>query len=321
MKLPRRIADILKDKQALIDKYRDRMNNSVIKLQSELLSKTIAELVPKLDVKGGVIQDTENNYRVIAEVDKLYTDFNKQVLSTIFPEIAKGTELIAQANNNVFNLVLSKELPSRFDKIVKGAKKLIDLRLGISNGQPVRGGFLMSILKETGATEFKQLVSQSVTSQMPMKVFIATIKEKLVGGEKKYGSLQRQLQRFTYDIYQQYDAAYNVKLAKEFGMTWFVYQGGLVEDSRDFCREHNAHVYSIDETKEWPEWTPAKAVFISEFDQKDLNKVPSYIDFPGYDPLIDRGGYNCRHQLGFIPDDLAKELRGKNNEEQRITTK
>jgi hypothetical protein len=309
MKLPRRIADILKQKQELINKYRDKLDNTVVRLQSELFNKAVTDLIPKLDVKGGIIQDTENNYRVISEVDKLYSEFNKQVLTTIFPEVAKGTNLIAQANNSAFSIVLSKELPSKFDRIVEGARKLIDLRLGVKGGQPVRGGFLMSILKETGATEFKQLVSQAVTSQVPMKEFITTIKEKLVGGEKKYGSLQRQLQRFTYDIYQQYDAAYNLKLAREFGLTWFVYQGGLVEDSRDFCREHNAHVYSIEETKVWPEWTPSKAVNITEFTQKDLDKVPSYMNFPGYDPLIDRGGYNCRHQLGFIPDDLAKEMR------------
>jgi len=31
--------------------------------------------------------------------------------------------------------------------------------------------------------------------------------------------------------------------------------------------------------------------------------------YPGYDPLVDRGGYNCRHQLSFISDELAFKLR------------
>ena len=309
MRLPRRLSDILKEKQLLIDRSRDKLDNSIIRLQSKLFEQTIADLVPMLDVKDGLIQDTANNYRVISQIDKIYNDFNKVVITEIVPQVTKGIDLIATASNNYFNIAMGGDIPVRFDKILEGTKKLIDLRLGISGGDPVRGGNLLSILKETGATDFKQLVSKAVTSQMRTKDFISVVKEKLVGGEKKYGSLQRQVQRFAYDIYQQYDAAYNVKLAEELGLTWFIYQGGLVEDSRDFCREHNNHVYSIEESEEWKIWTPADAVFITEFDQKDLNKVPSYLDYPGYDPLVDRGGYNCRHSLGFLSEGLAKKMR------------
>jgi hypothetical protein len=309
MRLPRRLSDILKEKQLLIDRSRDKLDNSIIRLQSKLFEQTIADLVPMLDVKDGLIQDTANNYQVISQIDKIYNDFNKIVISETVPQIIKGIDLIATASNNYFNIAMGGDIPVRFDKILEGTKKLIDLRLGISGGNPVRGGNLLSILKETGATDFKQLVSKAVTSQMRTKDFITAVKEKLVGGEKKYGSLQRQVQRFAYDIYQQYDAAYNVKLAEELGLTWFIYQGGLVEDSRDFCREHNNHVYSIEESEYWKTWTPADAVFITEFDQKDLNKVPSYLDYPGYDPLVDRGGYNCRHSLGFLSEGLAKKMR------------
>ena len=314
MNLPRRIDDILNKKQALIDRYRDRLGNSVIRLQSELFEKTITELIPLLDIKDGVIQDTANNYKVISQVDKIYNDFNKSVISQIFPEIAKGTEQIAALNNNVFNLVMSRDLPPNFEAVLTNAKKLMDARLGIdyslSKGpRVVRGSYLYSILKDTGVTEFKQLMLKGVTAQIPIKDFIASIKENIVGGEEKYGSLTRKLRMYTYDLYQQYDSAYNVKLAQEFGLTWFVYQGGLVEDTRDFCREHNNHVYSIAESEGWKTWTPRDAVNITEFKQKDLDKVPSYLDYPGYDPLIDRGGYNCRHQLGFIPDELAQKMR------------
>lgn len=314
MNLPRRIDDILNKKQALIDRYRDRLGNSVIRLQSELFEKTITELIPLLDIKDGVIQDTANNYKVISQVDKIYNDFNKSVISQIFPEIAKGTEQIAALNNNVFNLVMSRDLPPNFEAVLTNAKKLMDARLGIdyslSKGpRVVRGSYLYSILKDTGVTEFKQLMLKGVTAQIPIKDFIASIKENIVGGEEKYGSLTRKLRMYTYDLYQQYDAAYNVKLAQEFGLRWFVYQGGLVEDTRDFCREHNNHIYSIKESEGWKTWTPRDAVNITEFKQKDLDKVPSYLDYPGYDPLIDRGGYNCRHQLGFIPDELAQKMR------------
>jgi hypothetical protein len=42
---------------------------------------------------------------------------------------------------------------------------------------------------------------------------------------------------------------------------------------------------------------------------KMVSEVPSYMNYPGYDPLVDRGGYNCRHQLGYISEELAYKLR------------
>jgi hypothetical protein len=37
--------------------------------------------------------------------------------------------------------------------------------------------------------------------------------------------------------------------------------------------------------------------------------TPGYMNYPGYDPLVDRGGYNCRHIIGWIPDELAFKYR------------
>ena len=57
---------------------------------------------------------------------------------------------------------------------------------------------------------------------------------------------------------QQYDAAYNSKLADEFDMNYFVYQGGLIDDSRDFCAAHNNKVWTREEAGGCGvNWTPS----------------------------------------------------------------
>jgi hypothetical protein len=146
---------------------------------------------------------------------------------------------------------------------------------------------------------------------MSTKEFIGVIKDNINGTDEKKGLLDRQFQRFVYDTYQQYDASYNKKMAEEFGMKYFVYQGGIVKDSRDFCVCHNDKVFSIEESELWKTWTPSDC---SEYPDgwpkaKDLSVHPSYMDYPGYDPLVDRGGYSCRHGLAFVPDELAFKLR------------
>jgi hypothetical protein len=187
---------------------------------------------------------------------------------------------------------------------------LTDLKIGLRAEKMIRGSQLMSVIKSDPA-EFKQLLSKAVTSQMSMKEFIKVIKENINGTDEKKGLLDRQLNRFAYDTYQQYDASYNKKLAEEFDMKYFIYQGGIVTDSRDFCVCHNNKVFSVEEAQEWKSWKPSDCTdYPSGWPKaKDLSLHPGYMDFPGYDPLVDRGGYNCRHILGFISDELAEKYR------------
>jgi hypothetical protein len=149
-----------------------------------------------------------------------------------------------------------------------------------------------------------------VTGQIDTKDFIRGLSD-IIQGVEGPGSLEKQYQRFAYDLYQQYDAAYNKSLAEEFDMKYFVYQGGLIEDSRDFCAAHNNKVWSVEESETWYEWTPAEGEYPEgyEIKQKDIYEVPSYLGYPGYQPLIDRGGYNCRHSIGYITDGLAFDMR------------
>ena len=144
-----------------------------------------------------------------------------------------------------------------------------------------------------------------------MKDYVKALREMVTGSPDKTGSMERQFQRFAYDIYQQYDAAINLMLGNEMGFKYFIYQGGLIEDSRDFCAAHNNKVWSVLESEIWGEWTPSQGEYPVGYEvkAKDIYSVPSYLGYAGYDPLIDRGGYNCRHAMGWISDDIALKMR------------
>ncbi len=320
MKLPKRLSDVLKRKAVYLDKLRSKLEKNTIKLQSTLFESLVTELTSKLDVKDGLLQDTPNNYRVISQLDRVYKDFNKTVSNTLVPDITKGIEGIVNVNKTFFSLSLTGTLADKFEKAIEATKKLTDLRLGLEGGQMVRGGFLMSMLQEGSQLDMKQYISKALTSQMSFKDFIEGIREKITGSKEKTGTLERQFQRFTYDVYQQYDRAYSTKLAEELNMEYFIYQGGLVEDSRDFCVAHNDKVFSVKETKDWDKWTPNKGLSNGEFPEgyeiksKHPEDVPSYLGYPGYDPMTDFGGYNCGHFPGFINTELAKEMRGEKKE-------
>ena len=311
MRLPRRLNEILKKKEAFLDELRSKFEGIALKLQTNLFEDIISEIIPKLELKDDKILDNANNYRLISELNKVYEAFNIKAIGIILPQINKGIEGITALNTTYFALAIPNAI-ERFDKIIEGAKAITDLKIGLRAGKMIRGGYLMSTLKTDAAlTELKQLLLKLVTSQVDMKEFINAIKENVNGTDLKSGVYDRQLKRYAYDTYQQYDAAYNKKLAEEFGMKYFIYQGGIITDSRDFCVCHTDKVFSIEESELWKTWIPSDCTDypVGWPKAKDMNEHPGYMDYPGYDPLIDRGGYNCRHILGFISEELAREMR------------
>lgn len=318
MKLPKRIADLLQRKQEFIDFQRTKLENSVVRMQSQLFADIIAELIPELDVVDGVIQETAKNYRLLSVLDRTYRDFQSGANQKVLEQMFTGTTKIGSLNNAYYASILT-DLPKRFDKVLASTEKLMNLRLGLDGGKLVRGGYLESFFNSnTIGTDLKQMTSKAITSGTGLKEFTKMLKNKITGSAEYTGGLERQYARYAFDIYQQYDRSYNSELANEFGLKYFVYKGTLINDSRDFCVAHLNKVYTTEEAQEWTTWTPSKGEYPDGYTvkAKDIYSVPSYLGYPGYDPLIDCGGYNCRHYLGFIPDDVAFGMRPDLKEEE-----
>lgn len=299
MKLPKRLSELLKRKQAFIDSQRVKLESTIVRLQSQLLSDILTELIPELDVKDGNILETTKNYRLLSVLDKTYKSFQATSTATILNQVIPATARIGVLSGNYYKAVISSDLMVRFESIIARTDKLINLRLGLDGGKLVRGGFLKSLFESnTIGTELKNMTAKAITSGVGMKDFTKQLREVVTGVDKKIGGLERQFQRFTYDVYQQFDRAYNLTIGNEFGFKYFIYQGGLIEDTREFCVLNNGKVFSIEEAKEWGEWV-----------SPTTGEVPSYLNYPGYSPLVDFGGYNCRHFAGWIDDELAKQMR------------
>ena len=275
------------------------------------MDSIVDEVILELDVVDGIIQDTPKNYRLIASLDKVFEAFSVEQAKILLPQLSSSTTAITALNEQYFLMTVSESVMKRFDKVIEGAKDLTDARFGLKDGKFVRGSVIEDLFSQFGGTEVKQIMSKAVSGNLNKKDFLKQLRGFVTGTEEKPGISERKWKQFAYDVYQQYDATYNKKVAEEFGMEYFIYQGGLIDDSRDFCAAHNNKVWTTEEAKEWTTWIPAQGEYPAgwEVKAKDLNTTPGYMAYPGYDPIIDRGGYNCRHQLGFISEELAHKLR------------
>jgi hypothetical protein len=139
---------------------------------------------------------------------------------------------------------------------------------------------------------FLEVKEQSVRLMArPEGISLKELRDQLQSVVVDKGLAQKYYKRWTHDIYSQYERVAANEVRITLGLRFAVYQGGLIRDSRSFCIQRNDKCYSENEIKKW----------------KNLN----WIGKPesGYDAITDLGGYNCRHRLDWISDNLAYRLR------------
>ena len=320
MKVPKKINDLLDLRIAYIEAQEGKLDRKIISYQQELLTKLTTDVISSLDVDArGNIRETRKNYRLLSMLEKTYRDFTKNNRYMLGDDIRKTVTEIALKSNTYFNTVLLDEFTETALKdAVAGANEFVNLQLGLGEKGMTAGGFLDNLIRnEELLLQLKQFTSQAITGRMPKKDYIKEMNRLVIGDKSVQGGHERIFNRYARDMYSSYDAAYNKTLADRLGLKWFIYSGGLVRDSRDFCVAHNAKVYSTEEAETWKTWTINKAIKADEFPAgyeiqekpERWGQTPGYMDFPGYSPVHHRGGYNCRHILGYISQRLAERMR------------
>jgi hypothetical protein len=308
--LPNNIREIISRKDAYIFRAEGLISKELVAFQNQVLTELVKTMSGLLDISDGVILNTPKNYRIVSEFERVISELGDMNANKLTGRIITSANKICDFNTDYFKLTVSGDMLKRFDKVVSATNAKMLGRLGYIKDRVVSGGFLDSFARvDDMVTGVNELVIKAVTSQSNMSTLISGLEEYITGGDNM-GAMERKLKGFAHDIYQQYDASYSVNMADEFGLNYFIYMGGVIEDTRDMCREFNNMIFNKDEVDFWKTWTPAKAYRISEFKQKDVYAVPSYINYAGYNPLSDRGGYNCRHSLAWISDEMA--LKQKN---------
>lgn len=263
-----------------MDKDLDKILNNTDK-QFSLFEKLLYNTIVNYFISGLYINEsrvtlTDNNRRIISSLDQ------------------NTSSILGPA----FNAIKTYILNSILEYVGLGIKRMkkYDVRaIEISN--PV----LDKIGKHSATTVntvlnlerlFLEVKEQSIRLMArPDGISLKELREQLQSVVVDKGLAQKYYKRWTHDIYSQYERVAANEVRITLGLKFAIYQGGLIRDSRSFCIQRNDKCYSEDEIKKW----------------KNLN----WIGKPesGYDPVTDLGGYNCRHRLDWISDNLAWRLR------------
>lgn len=281
-----------KDRTKLIDDLISELEVRVTKAQERVYRQMLEQFIDKLDVKDGKIQNTRKNIRLLNSVDAVFNNFQVSEGITILNTVIDGVNSIINFNNSYFSNVGGGEF--QLKKIEPELRAKMNEWLGIDKGSVKKNGYLDKIISDTSIrNSVKDLAVKNIITQNGFFETKKQLSELINGVDKtKQGKLQQYYRNFVYDTYSISDRIVGLEYANSMGYEFAIYEGGLIETSRLFCRERNGKVFHKSE--------------IAEFD-------PPTAKPPNYNPFVDLGGYGCRHHLNWISNKLAKFL-GKNIE-------
>ena len=259
----------------LIQVLIDKTIAELLKIEKALYLAILNHYIDQFDIQDNKIVFTSQNILVVQRITQIQKLQKK--IQGLVTTILKGIDSIIDDNENDF----------RFDvraiEVSKAVRAKIRKHATATVGQNTDLELVYADIKKTS------IALMSKYGGVSLRELRKALEEKIV--DKKI--LNRYWSRWTHDIYQQYQRVGANEVRKELGLTNAIYEGGTIEDTRDWCEKHNGKALSEEEIEDWVnhEW-------------KGKNEI-------GYDPIVDCGGYNCRHRWRWISDELAENLREK----------
>lgn len=288
-----------------IDRLESVPNNLLSKIdkQNEVLFKALLKELNSLDVKDGqIVTSTENLAKVGGIIEKL-----KDVLfQGEYLEAVKtfATEINSQATLN--NQIL--------DKVVGGFE---DNELYTATIRSAQKNALLLLDESAIRAELLQpltdILQNSIVTSASFLDAVETLRQNMTGDK---ALLQKYAGVYVKDVFSISDRQYAELIARQHQIEFYRYDGGKVDDTRQFCLERRNKIFHEKEIREWARGINTR---VGEFLRPAKN--PVYVTPQGEDMYWEGehagtnsatifsyvGGWNCQHLLVAVATEFVPE--------------
>lgn len=275
------------------DALQKSLERKLRRAEASLLRRVLSDVLPKFGANDGVLNRGVRNMSKVNLIERVFDELAADEVSPILKQYAEALLGIAGKDAAFY-------LATGFDEAkVKAIAKDLSLLRQVIGIDPMGGlnesGFLYRLGDSFEVREsLKKYMVDAIATGAKLIDFQKGLKAIIQGTSEVNGALVNYWQSYAYDTYSRVREVSNLHFADELELNNFVYTGGIILSSRTFCVKKNGKVFSRKEALDnWP-------------------KDPDLIDkkhVASYNPLIDRGRYNCRHFLMWISDERAAEMR------------
>jgi len=174
------------------------------------------------------------------------------------------------------------------------ARNATMLRLGydIETERLIPGGWLDDLARNTQVGQIVgNQINRALATRQGLGEFRRNFKQ-VFTDPNGLGIVERHFYTNSFDMFQQYDRAISKQYADELELDYFLYSGTVKDNTRDFCRARVGRVFTREEIESWASLS--------------WSGKPK-----GYNPYTDQGGFNCRHGLDPISEELAESIKNR----------
>lgn len=268
----------------------EALDKRIRDLQSGLLWRILAEIGDWFDYDGKRLKKTPGNIKNVSKLDALFTKFGLEHIDKELQVFAEELLTVAGLSIDYYSVSGQKVKAEQIARSIELLRAVIGID---KDGALISGGYLDALGKSVEVrTELRNYVVQSIVNKRSLSDFQKGFRLLIDGSADIDGVLQRYWRQYAYDTFNQAHEIVSANIAEELELQYFIYQGSIIPNTRNFCRKKAGKVFSKAEAANWK----------NDPDLIDKKTVAVYT-------FLDRGRYNCRHFLNWISNDLAMQLR------------
>lgn len=280
-----------------LSKREDLLISKVDGLSVKLFDKVFEGYLSALEQSEGKLVLNDRNVNMVKGLGEIYGLFRNHDNIPVIRDWVGDLQNITPLNERYFKNIGTKNVRTVSDK----ASIVVDKKLGIElNGQPKPGGFVDKFIHDDGVLKrIKKMTNQALTQGKGFQEFRQDMKRYIQGDPKlaQSGGLQQYYRNYAYDTFTKVDRLNQDLFAKELGLRYFYWSGGVIKTTRPLCEHCNGKIVD--------------SLQFRDLKFEDLKDKYT----PGLDdtwvPMEDLGQYACRHIKDFIPDEVALRNRAK----------
>ena len=157
---------------------------------------------------------------------------------------------------------------------------------------------------ESLSDRVREFTKMAVITRIAYSDFLKALNIEIKHNRQIPENIRSDLEVIVWDVFAEFDRQVGYRSADCLGYRAAIYEGGLVDYSRDFCRERNGKVFTFDEIKLFG----TSQDIYGGYTDKESGEFKGKPQL-SYNPFFHQGGYECRHAYSYIPDRLAVRLR------------
>lgn len=278
------IFSIIRRRDDLVEKVPEEFISAVERAQNSLADELI-NFLQGLKTEGGKIEHIPANIQMTFRMrEQIRVWLRRQGYYAAVSDFGKQYDELLKAGREYYRFL---DLPGSFterdlETLSQVRKQDLDFLL---NGDE-------TIINST-YNAVTDAVYKEVTFRDLQKQLTALHTDKILpDGRELNGLLKRYSATYANTAFAAFDRKIqNIKSA-ELGLEHFLFSGGLIKDSRDFCKRRSGKVFTKKQVQSWEKmsWT-GKA---------EGRSIWEYL-----------GGWNCQHLLTPVTGEIAEELKSK----------